>query len=991
MDSVVICFDSRHVLHIPIRLAMAIRAAGLERGVVSETALAYTTLEWCAAHAKATSGREFGALAWTGVGLPAYLIENADGAQLIEDEEVGYNTDWKAQQLVQQLQVRKGSENEIVSIGLSMDSSMHQLLEAIAMDGTMEDGVDADGGNMVTNVTVSAESSTPQLLEAVTDDEGFGDVEREVDDDGIPIKKSAGEHRRIQRDSGKYHAMPRGRGTDWAVNRVHRQWQRNAGIRERGERERRQLIGLLEATQSVAGESRNNEKSALELQQRLLDLQSTERGSVTEVPMMLSHERALFVGGNEQCKQSAKTRFITPATPMLVWDARVRARAVATDARMLEDVQRYSMKMTKVTMPFADCRAGATPLWDGGVSHPEWESTSASSRYSVHTPAFAEVSAVDRTAFKLNADNIQRILAWHPHGMWIADGARHGFGILSDGAVRWQEGGNAVITSEEAAQVTEWMGKQVESGRTVPISDAEARQLIGLFVSPVTVAPKPGSEKIRTCHNMSAGGDFAVNSGINFDPLNPIGLLQLDSVVACLRHMRLAHPDRKIRIAKCDLKEFFRQIPLRRRDMARLAQRWNGILNVHTAFTFGGRSAPHVCSVVTNALCDEMARLGYYCQCFIDDCVVIGYEDEIDRAVEELRRLFREFGLQENLEKFVKPTHMVAVVGVWFNTETMQVGITEEKRASTLALLRDAVSGTTVTVEQLRKLGGKLNFLSAVVPFGRTYSAFVWRLAGNSRALGRVKKNVNHNLRHAVAWWIDVLEGRRFTIADMMMGTPESPLFIVSAVTSDACDWGFGGVSETHRWWIQGQWLSQELGKEAPINVRKCFGALLMVAAMAQTGVLNGTILVFQTDNECTMWGVNKGHSKRHILNVIVTAFAVLQERYRFFVVMKHIPGVLNTKSDGISRNADLSSLGLGPGSRWQRLDVPTSVRRLLLSALAQQQQHHVLTWQSGSAQSWVTLETFVLHGMTTPTEKERSVPIPWVAFRDSLALTTPV
>ena len=83
MDSVVICFDSRHVLHIPIRLAMAIRAAGLERGVVSETALAYTTLEWCAAHAKTTSGREFGALAWTGVGLPAYLIENADGTQLI--------------------------------------------------------------------------------------------------------------------------------------------------------------------------------------------------------------------------------------------------------------------------------------------------------------------------------------------------------------------------------------------------------------------------------------------------------------------------------------------------------------------------------------------------------------------------------------------------------------------------------------------------------------------------------------------------------------------------------------------------------------------------------------------------------------------------------------------------------------------------------------------------------------------------------------------
>jgi hypothetical protein len=205
---------------------MAIRAAGLERGVVSETALAYTTLEWCAAHAKTTSGREFGALAWTGVGLPAYLIENADGTQLIEDDEVGYSTEWKAHQMLQQLQARKGSGNEIVSIGLSMDSSMHQLLEAIAMDGTMDEGVDADGGSRITNITVPAESSTPQLLEAVTDDEGFGDVESEVDDDGIPIKKSAGEHRRIRRDSGKHPAMPRGRGTDWAVNRVHRQWQR---------------------------------------------------------------------------------------------------------------------------------------------------------------------------------------------------------------------------------------------------------------------------------------------------------------------------------------------------------------------------------------------------------------------------------------------------------------------------------------------------------------------------------------------------------------------------------------------------------------------------------------------------------------------------------------------------------------------------------------------------------------------------------------------
>ena len=127
-----------------------------------------------------------------------------------------------------------------------------------------------------------------------------------------------------------------------------------------------------------------------------------------------------------------------------------------------------------------------------------------------------------------------------------------------------------------------------------------------------------------------------------------------------------------------------------------------------------------MCSVVTNALCDEMARLGYFCQCFVDDCVIVGYEEDMTRAVEELRRLIKAFGLIENVEKFVDSTHEVAVVGVLFNSETMTVGITEEKKASTLLLLRQAVSGSSITVEELRVLGGKLNFLAAVVPFGRS-------------------------------------------------------------------------------------------------------------------------------------------------------------------------------------------------------------------------------------------------------------------------------
>jgi hypothetical protein len=241
-----------------------------------------------------------------------------------------------------------------------------------------------------------------------------------------------------------------------------------------------------------------------------------------------------------------------------------------------------------------------------------------------------------------------------------------------------------------------------------------------------------------------------------------------------------------------------------------------------------------------------------------------------------------------------------------------------------------------------------------------------------------------------VQWWIDVLEGRRFTVANMLLGTPEAPLMIVSGVSSDACKWGFGGVSETHRWWIRGQWWPSEVVDAAQINVRECFGALMMVAAMAQTGVLNGTILVFETDNECTMWGVNKGHSKKHVLNFLVHAFNVLQERYRFVIVMKHLAGVLNVKSDGLSRNVDLETLKLSSADGWSEISIPTAVRQLLSFALENTQHGHVLEFcQNQRTLQFVTLEDFVAQGTTTPTAMESRVPIPWVAFRDTLALTT--
>jgi hypothetical protein len=327
---------------------------------------------------------------------------------------------------------------------------------------------------------------------------------------------------------------------------------------EAKETERATLRSLLELTQRVQSVERR--QAAVEgLQRAVEESQRTTLDRMEEVPAMLNHDRVAVGDVDDECRRSKKTVFTAPSTPMLIWQARTRASAMAEGRDAGSDtVWRSAQQLGGFVIPFAVKRAGASPLWDGAVSARMWASTSTVGGYSLHTPAFGAASAVDAGAFKLNGDNIARILAWHPQGAWIADGARYGFSLLSDGAVRRQQDANPPFETDEAEQITEWMAKQVERGRTVPVSDAVARDLIGLFTSPMIGAPKPGGREgeIRPCHHLSAGGESSVNEGINFDPLSPIGLLQIDSVVACMRYLRRREPGKKIRLAKLDMKEF---------------------------------------------------------------------------------------------------------------------------------------------------------------------------------------------------------------------------------------------------------------------------------------------------------------------------------------------------------------------------------------------------------------------------------------------------
>ena len=931
---VVVCFGKQRVLLLPLSLALAIRDKCVEFGMRSETAVAYAVIHWCAQQFPTSSGQPFGSVEHSRADLPAHVMSKHGSAS--GKWEIGYSTN------------------------KSRIDTTSTIIPAVFPSHPSE----APGSMLVSDTTTSS---------------GAGDI-----------------------DDTSYHVSDVGR----------------AGCDESSS----QFVGVRCVTTQAGGTpltrvdsvdhtfqwtgSCCNERDATfvslvtpavkeSLAVTTLDVESSKqqttvgipwRSSVRVIPGLRVEKRQV---NSERCRGSKRTRTVTPSLALLVNDVRCRCQLLlaVSAADMITASGNVAVRRHS---PFSTTPHFATPLWDATACSSQLEQADGG-EFSPYTPAFSNASVVDSVAFPLRPDVMEHRLRHHPHRAWLANGSRWGFSLMSDGAVRKQELFSPHFTPAETIQVEKWFQKQHSEGKVTTVVATECERMEALFISPTSVAPKSGGApgEIRVCHNMSAGGQRSVNAGICFEPLEPIGLVTLDCVVTRIRHLRQQRPGVRILAAKCDLHQFFRLIPLRKRDMCRVAQRRGSDISLHHSFSFGGRSAPHGCAVVTNAISDLMAQRGYFCPCFIDDFIIIDYDDRIDSAVLALRQYITDFGLTENADKFVAPTTRLAIVGVWFDLETMVVGVTAEKSAALACLLRQVADTDAVTVELLRKLGGKLSFLCPITPFGRCYTAPFWRMAGDANSPGHHHRRVTLPLRRAAHWWMEALLGTRFHVTDMLLGiSPESPLTVTSAVTSDASDWGFGGVSETHKLFVVGRWTQQEV-EAWRINIRECAGILMVVAALAAR--FTGTVVVFESDNECAVWAVNKGYSRHPMLRIIVAALYAVQELFRFLVVCKHIPGVKNVISDKLSRGQLPAASLPQEGRGWSELPIPLSVRQLPGPGPYKSQQVHGLAATVGELldlESRISSDS-VVHDMKPLSQLVSHHRIPWLPYRDTVVDST--
>ena len=586
--------------------------------------------------------------------------------------------------------------------------------------------------------------------------------------------------------------------------------------------------------------------------------------------------------------------------------------------------------------PWPSGDVGVTPLWDRTIWRHGLEATSGVTAFSPYTPVFADAARVPLTSSTLNAAAIGSLLAGHPHGDFCRNGAAFGFGLMSSMApcLVTESGSEREFIPSEADQIGAWIDKQVAAAKLVDVTVA-VPTLSALFLSPFAAAPKTGAApgEIRVCHDMSfaSASQPSMNSSICFEPLCPIDLATVEAVVRRWRFLRTKFPNEQLVGSRLDMSAYFRQVGIRRRDFWRTGQRWRGRTYLHSVLSFGSKSAPHITSLLSNTVSDLMSERGWFAPCFLDDFILIGTREMVAAAIVELRDIFRQFGLQENIDKFIAPTVVLPVLGVVLDFVQRRAWVTDERRD----ILRSEITGIIdagrkVTLASLQRLSGRLTFVSAVIPWGRCHTAALWAvLSDHTNQPARHHVTVNAELRSALRWWHDVLGGQRLVVDTIDVGvSPARPLHVVVGIRTDASLHGFGGVSLAHRLFVRGTWDETERVGWS-INPRECIVPLFLLAALASEGLLGGCVVVTQIDNSCSVCAITKQHSRSCALRVIVRALALLQERFRFVVIPRHIPGCANGESDGLSRSVDPSHCLPNAGSGWRELRIPPSVRQV--------------------------------------------------------------
>ena len=472
--------------------------------------------------------------------------------------------------------------------------------------------------------------------------------------------------------------------------------------------------------------------------------------------------------------------------------------------------------------------------------------------------------------------------------------------------------------------VTNYLQREETLGRLARLPPAPALTAPVVQISPFGVIPKKyRPNKWRLIVDLSSPEGHSINDAIPRE-LCSVSYTSIDHAVSIAWGLGTGSL-----LAKLDLKEAYRAVPVHPSDQRLLAVSWKGATFIDKALPFGLRSAPKLFSALTDAMMWCLHERGLQTALhYLDDFLLLGPPGcpQCEQSLALTLALCEELGFPVASEKTEGPATTLTFLGIEIDTVQGQIRLPQEKLCrlkSTIALWMAKADQLTPRASgkkrELLSLIGLLTHAASVVRPGR---AFLRNLidAATSRPSLDHWVHLNSATRADLAWWSTFLG---FWNGKSFMPPSGRPLFI----TSDASgSWGCGAAYENM--WFQLQWT--ESWKSLPIAPKELVP--IVIAVILWGPHLVGRHICCLCDNAAVVAVVNKGaardHALSHLLRLLAFAVAVLD----ITLTARHLPGAQNASADALSRNNLQLFLSLNPQASPVPAVIPPQLRELVFN-----------------------------------------------------------
>ena len=245
-------------------------------------------------------------------------------------------------------------------------------------------------------------------------------------------------------------------------------------------------------------------------------------------------------------------------------------------------------------------------------------------------------------------------------------------------------------------------------------------------------------------------------------------------------------------LAKLDLKDAFRHVPVRAQDWQLLGCRWNESFYYYVVLVFGLKSAPYIFNLFAEALHWIIQRhIPASLRHYLDDFLTLSHPgtspSHANAAIDWVLGLGDALGLFFQHEKTTRPCTTLEFLGLELDSQAMEAHLPKDKLEYLHTVLANWSSKPRCTLRELQELIGFLQFASQVVPHAR---AFIRRLIDFSCTFRSpyAVRSIPKYARADLTWWTTFIPSWN----GIRLITPSRPVIHIYTDASGAK--GIGGV-----------------------------------------------------------------------------------------------------------------------------------------------------------------------------------------------------